>query len=121
MARYVVESTFFEVHHGTQRSKGVVGVGPGKEKIYLHVLELADSEIGKLGPRVTEEGNRESDRRALPNNEEWWIAVDGEKTWPGIVRPKVRSRCDLDASGAPHPHAIDAEEREALAKAGVGP
>lgn len=119
MARYVVESTFFEVHHGAQRSKGVVGVGGGKEKIYLHVLELSDAEVAKLGPRVNEDGNRESDRRALPGNEEWWIAFDGERSWPGIVRPKVRSRCDLDASGAPTPHALDADEFDALAKIGV--
>jgi len=118
MPLYVVESTFYEVHHEQVVSQGVVGHGPGSEKLFLHLLDLPASTIAKLGARVDEDGNKQHDRRALDGNEEWWIAVEGEKAWPGIARPKITSRCTLEG-GVPVPHALDDEERAALAKTGL--
>jgi hypothetical protein len=110
MPIFVVESSFHEIEAGGRKSLGAVGVGPGSEKLYLHAVELAAKDLAKLGPRVDEDGNKQHDRLAQPGNEEWWIAVDGETSWPGTVGPKVRSRCQLDESGVPSP--IPADDRE---------
>ncbi|MBW2527635.1 MAG: hypothetical protein JRI23_25865 [Deltaproteobacteria bacterium] len=118
MATYVVESYDYQVLHGGRMTDGAVGTGGSSEKIYLHLLELSDAEIAQLEPREDEHGNKQHDRLALPRNEEWWIAVEGEKVWPKTIRPKVVSRCDL-ATGAPVPKPVTDEEREALKKAGV--
>jgi hypothetical protein len=118
MAIYVTESYDYQVFHNGKTSAGVLGVGGGSEKIYLHLLELSDAEVKQLAARLDEHGNRQSDRLALPRNEEWWIAVAGEKAWPKIPRPKVVSRCRLEAN-IPTPLAINAQEEEALRKAGV--
>lgn len=120
MARYLVESHEHTVEHGSQRTTGVLGEGPGSEKIYLHVLELTDAELAKLAFRVDDNGNRESHRLALPRNEEWWIAVEGEKAWPKIPRPKMVSRCGSDASGAPRPVALGDDDLARLKKSGAG-
>lgn len=118
MALYVVESYDYSVFHAGRYSDGVVGKGGGSEKIYLHVLDISDADIGKLVAREDEHGNKQSDRRALPMNEEWWIAVEGDKAWPKTVRPKVVSRCVLD-DDVPRPAPLGEEELAALRKVGA--
>ncbi len=118
MPAYIVESTFFEVVHGAQSSKGVVGEGAGSEKLYLHVLALSDAEIAKLKPRLDENGNKQSDRLALPGNDEWWIATEGTKAWPKTVRPKLVSKCAFDG-GVPKPVALGGEDLATLKKLGA--
>ncbi len=118
MSLYVAESYGYEVHHGGRVSFGVLGEHRGSEKIYLHVVEIAAGELAQLGPREDELGNRQHDRLALPRNEEWWIAVDGEVRWPKLFRPPIRSHCsDIDTKPKPVPLADDDLER--LRKAGV--
>lgn len=119
MPRFVVESTFHEIEHAGTKTLGVLGKGPGSEEIYLFVIAIDARDLAKLGPRVDEDGNRQHDRLALPGNEEWWIAIEGEKVWPGTIRPRVTSRCTLDDAGVPAPHALDDVERAALEKLGV--
>src|SRR5512141_1700806 len=94
MALYLTESHQFSVDHGARASQGVIGEYKGKEKIYLHVLEVTDAEIAKLAVRVDEDGNEQHDRLALPGVEEWWFAVEGEAAWPGVYRPRLTSRCE---------------------------
>lgn len=115
---YVAESTSYAVEHGGRDSKGVVGDYKGREKIYLHVLPITDAEIQKLKPRVDEDGNVDHTRLALPGNEEWWIAVEGEAAWPKLVRPRVVSRCD-NIAVKPSPVPISDDDLERLRKAGV--
>lgn len=116
MALYIAESYEWQVIHGGRTSQGVVGDGGGSEKIYLHVIEVSDAEVAQLGPRVDEHGNKESDRLALPRNEEWWIAVEGDKAWPKTVRPKLASRCALDAAGVPRPAPLGEADLATLRK-----
>jgi hypothetical protein len=118
MAAYIVESTFYELVHGAQISKGVVGEGPGSQKLYLHVLALEDAELKKLKARVDENGNKEHDRLALPDNDEWWIATEGTKAWPKTVRPKLVSRVAFEG-GVPKPQPLSDEDRATLSKLGV--
>ena len=68
MAHYVVESYDPSIDHGGRDSAGVIPENRGSEKIYLHVIPLADDEIKKLGPRVDENGNQEHARLALPRH-----------------------------------------------------
>jgi hypothetical protein len=119
MASYLVESYDHAVDHGGRRSAGVLGENKGKEKIYLHVLSISDVDIKKLTTRVDESGNKQHDRLALPRNEEWWIAVDGEVAWPKLHAPRVFSRCNL-VDGAPQPAALSDADLERLRKSGVG-
>ena len=119
MAIYVVESYDWQVLHNGMMSDGVLGQQGSSEKIYLHLLELQDNEISQLCSRVDENGNSQSDRLALPRNEEWWIATAGEKFWPKTARPKVASSCTHDANGVPSPRPITSEERQALQQAGA--
>jgi hypothetical protein len=118
MALYVAESYDFTVFHDGRYSEGVVGKGGGSEKIYLHVLDVSEGDVARLGPREDEHGNKQHDRRALPNNEEWWIAVEGDKTWPKTVRPAVVSHCALD-DGKPVPQPLSEPELAALRKVGA--
>ncbi len=118
MARYVVESYDHQVFHEGRYSDGVVGQGPGREKIYLHVLDVSDADIARLTAREDEHGNKQSDRRSLPMNEEWWIAVEGDKVWPKTLRPKVVSRCRIEG-GVPRPVPLGDDELEALRRAGA--
>lgn len=118
MPYYLVESYDFKVQHGGRSSQGVLGEQKSSEKLYLHVLPLSDLELAALQPRIDEHGNKEHARLALPRNEEFWIAVEGEASWPKLYRPRVTSRCDL-ASGAAKPVALTAEELERLRKAGL--
>ncbi len=118
MARYVVESYDYSIFYAGQDSDGALGKGGGSEKIYLHVLEVSDDDLARLRPREDDNGNQQSDRRALPNHDEWWIAVDGDKVWPKTVRPKVVSHCVLDG-GVPVPAPISEAELEQLRKAGA--
>lgn len=118
LSLYVVESSQFAVDHNGRESQGVIGEYKGKEKIYLHVLEVGDAEIRKVAPRVDEDGNKQHDRLALPNVEEWWFAVEGEATWPGIHRPKITSRCE-DVATKPRPAPLSEEDAGRLRKAGV--
>ncbi len=119
MASYLVESYDYLVDHDAGRSEGVVGVGGGSEKIYLHVISVADSAIAKLGPRIDEHGNKEHERLALERNEEWWIAVEGEKAWPRTHRPKLVSRCKLSEHGAPVAVPLTEAELASLRKLGA--
>src|SRR5512140_1259020 len=117
MARYLVESNDFSVEHAGRTSQGVVAEYKGKEKIYLHVLEIADADLPRFRPRVDEAGNQQHDRLALPRIEEWWVAVDGEAAWPGIYRPRMVSRC-LDAAVNPRPAPLSDDDLAKLRKAG---
>ncbi|MBI4705732.1 MAG: hypothetical protein HY744_31960 [Deltaproteobacteria bacterium] len=119
MARYIAESYDYLVDDGVRRSEGVVGKHAGSEKLYLHVLEVADAEIAKLGPRVDEHGNKQHDRLALPRSEDWWIAVEGEATWPGTLRPPMRSQCRL-VGGRPVPVPLTEVDLALLRKSGAG-
>jgi len=58
-------------------------------------------------------------RLALLRNEDWWIALEGEKLWPGIPRPQITSRCSYEASGKPVPKPLDEDEIAALRKVGA--
>jgi hypothetical protein len=118
MAFYLAESNSYSVEHGGRSSAGVVGEYKGKEKIYLHVLPITDAEIAKLSTRVDEDGNKQHDRLALPRNEEWWIAVEGEAAWPGVIRPRITSRC-ADVATKPRPVPLTDEELGRLRKAGL--
>ncbi len=118
MAFYVTESYDYSVFHAGSYTDGVVGKGGSSEKIYLHVLEITDADIACLRPREDEHGNKQNDRRALPQNEQWWIAVDGAKVWPKTLRPKVVSRCRLQA-GVPEPTPLGEDELTALRKVGA--
>ena len=119
MATYVVESYDYQIFHNGVYSDGVVGDGPGRDKLYLHVIALSDDDIKQLKPRQDEHGNQQSDRLALPRNEEWWIAVAGEKKWPKIPRPRIVSHCDFDEGGAPQPQALTPFARDKLRAAGI--
>lgn len=118
MAFYVAESHSFSVDHGGRSSEGVIGEYKGKEKIYLHVLPITDAEIAKLAVRVDEDGNKQHDRLALPGNDEWWIAVEGEAAWPGVYRPRITSRC-TDVATKPRPAPLSAEDLDRLRKQGL--
>jgi hypothetical protein len=118
MAFFVAESNSYSVDHGGRSSAGVVGEHKGKEKIYLHVLPITDAEIAQLAPRLDEDGNKQHDRLALPRNEEWWIAVEGEAAWPGVLRPRITSHC-TDVAARPRPAPLSAEDVDRLRKAGV--
>jgi hypothetical protein len=118
MGYYVVESHTWSVDHAGRTSEGMIGEHKGKEKIYLHVLPVADADIGKLTVRVDEDGNKQHDRLALPGNEDWWFAVEGEAAWPGIYRPRITSRC-TDVAVKPRPAPLSAEDLDRLRKAGV--
>ncbi len=67
MGRYLVESNDFSIEHGGQASQGVIGEHKGKEKIYLHVLQIPDAGVTRLAPRVDEHGNSQHDRLVVPN------------------------------------------------------
>jgi hypothetical protein len=117
MARYLVESSDFSVDHAGRASQGVIGEHKGKEKIYLHVLDVGDADLQKLAPRVDEHGNAQHDRLSLPTVEEWWFAVEGEAAWPGVYRPRLTSRC-ADVATKPRPEALSEEDGGRLRKAG---
>lgn len=111
MPLYVVESYFHHIAEpGVKTTTGAVGQGGGSEKVYLHVMELDERTVASLAPRVDEHGNKQHDRLARPGDEDLWIAVEGEKVWPGTVRPKVVSRCTLPEGGKPVPRPITDEE-----------
>lgn len=118
MAFYLAESNSYAVEHGGRSSAGVIGEHKGKEKIYLHVLPVTDAEIATLSPRVDEDGNKQHDRLALPRNEEWWIAVEGEAAWPGVLRPRITSHC-TDIGTKPKPVPLSADDLGRLRKAGL--
>lgn len=118
MTFYVCESYEPFVDHGGRESQGALGENKGSEKIYLHVLPLSDAEIKKLAVRVDENGNRQSDRLALPGRDDFWIAVEGEVAWPKIYRPRITSRCE-DIATKPRPAPLSAEDLDRLRKAGV--
>ncbi len=117
MRWYLVESYDYVVEHNDRRSEGVVAEASGSEKIYLHVIAFSDEEQKQLKPRVDEEGNQQHDRLALPRNEEWWVAVDGEAFWPRVFRPKMRSFC-TDIATAPCPAPLSPDDLARLRKSG---
>ncbi|MEZ4295853.1 MAG: hypothetical protein R3B70_12825 [Polyangiaceae bacterium] len=118
MSLYVVESYDFSVEHGGRDSQGVVGENKGSEKIYLHVLPLTDAELKKLAVRVDENGNKQSDRLALPGRDDFWVAVEGEVFWPKLYRPRISSHCtDLDTKPTPVP--LSEEDIDRLRKSGA--
>lgn len=119
MAKYLTESYDYLVDHGGRRSEGVVGDHRGSEKLYLHVVEVSDAEIGQLTARVDENGNKQHDRLALPRNEEWWVAVDGEARWPKIGGYKLVSCCAVDGTGIPTPRPLSEDDLARLAQEGV--
>jgi hypothetical protein len=89
---FLVESSLFRVSHGPRESEGVLGDTKGSERIYLHVLPLTDAEVKALKPRADEHGNRDHGRFTLKGHDEWWIAVEGEASWPHVFRPRLTSR-----------------------------
>ncbi len=118
---YLVESYDASVEHNGRSSVGVLGDPLDRsirEKIYLHVVPLEDRELGTMGPRVDEDGNKQHGRLALPRNEAFWIAVDGEVAWPKIFAPRLVSKCALQG-GAPRPVPLGPGELERLAKVGL--
>ncbi len=118
---YLVESYDAAVDHNGRSSAGVVGDPLDRsihEKIYLHVLPLEDRELGTMGPRVDEDGNKQHGRLALPRNDAFWIAVEGEVAWPKIFAPRLVSKCALDG-GVPRAVALGPAELERLSKAGL--
>ena len=119
MAKYLVQSSEWELWHAGVTTQGPLGDGPGSEKIYLHVIEVSDADIAKLAARVDEHGNREHDRLALPGNEEWWIPVDGKKAYPKTFNPKIVSCAVTGSDGIPRAKALGEEELMALKKAGA--
>ena len=119
MRWYLVESHDYVVEHNSRRSEGVVADAAGSEKIYLHVIAFSDDERKQLKPRVDEEGNQQHDRLALPRNEEWWVAVDGEAFWPGVYRPKMRSFC-TDIATVPLASPLSTDDLARLRKSGKG-
>lgn len=119
MGWYVVESYQYAIEHGGRDSEGAIGEPKGSEKIYLHVLSLTDREIAQLKPRLDEHGNKQHDRLALPRNEEWWIAVEGEISWPKIHRQKILSRCVQREDGGWQPAALSEEDLGRLRQVGV--
>ena len=126
MAYYLVESYHFIVDNKTP-TEGVVGEhvsrGSGakksSERIHLHVIEIGDAELGRLSPRVDEDGNKQHDRLALPGNEDWWVAIDGEFAWPKIFAPRIFSCC-IDVESAPKPAPLSESDLGRLRKSGVG-
>ena len=121
MALYVCESYDHAVDHGGRASIGVLGepLSPlVKEKIYLHVLPLSDAELRRLGPRKDEDGNAQHARLALPNDDVFWIAVQGEIAYPRVFRPRVTSTC-VDGPKGPAPSPLSDEDLERLRKAGI--
>ena len=119
MALYLVESYDHQVIHGSASSEGVVGQGGASEKIYLHVIDVSDGDVARLAPREDENGNQQHDRLALPRNEEWWIAIEGEKIWPRTVRPKLTSHCRMDERGVPRPVPLASDDLATLRKLGA--
>ena len=119
MPKYVVESYEWQVLHDGVMSDGVVGQGGAPESIYLHVLELPEETMQKLVPRVDVHGNRESDRLALPRNEEWWIPIEGRKSWPKTVNPKVTAGCRMGEDGIPRAQPLTDAQIAKLKKAGA--
>jgi hypothetical protein len=120
MPHYIVESYDWQLLHAGRTTDGALGEGGSSEKIYLHVIEITDAELKLLVPRVDENGNKQSDRLALPRNEAWWIAVEGEKTWPKtVLKPKLASRCRYDDKGVPQPVPVGEKELAELRKLGA--
>ncbi len=119
MAKYLVESYDWQIIYGAEQSDGALGQGGSREKIYLHVLEIDDDTIKRLVPRVDEDGNRQSDRLSRPNDDEWWIAVQGDKAYPKTVNPKIFSRCAMGEDGIPRPQPLSDAALAALRKAGA--
>ena len=118
MTLYVCESASHSVEHRGHVSAGVLGEQRGTEHVYLHVLALPDADVAALAPRVDEHGNTEHARLALPRNEDWWVALDGEVCWPKLHRPRISSRCDL-STGSPRPVPLSEEDAARLRKLGV--
>jgi hypothetical protein len=89
---YLVESSYFTVSHGVRESQGMLGDTKAAERIYLHVLPLTGAEVKSLRPRPDEHGNLDHTRFALRGRDDWWIAVEGEASWPKLFRPRMTSR-----------------------------
>jgi hypothetical protein len=70
MPLFVVESFLSTLEQAGHDSRGVVGAGPGSEKIYLHVVSISDAELKALAVRVDEHGNKQHDRLSLPDRED---------------------------------------------------
>lgn len=118
MAKYLVESYDWQINYLGEHSDGALGQGGGSEKIYLHVLDIDDDTIKRLVPRVDDADNRQSDRLSRPNDDEWWIAVAGDKAYPKI-NPKLTSRCSMGQDGIPRPQALGDSQLASLRKAGA--
>jgi len=101
---YLAESNRFRVSHGARESEGVLASTKGTESVYLHVLPLTDAEAKALRPRQDEHGNKDHDRWALRGVDEWWIAVEGQASWPHVHRPRITSRFkETDTGPVPAP------------------
>jgi hypothetical protein len=111
---YLVESASPSVSHGGRESEGVP-MRSGKEKIYLHVLPLTDSEVGKLRARLDEHGNADHSRFGVRGQDDWWIAAEGEAAWPGITRPRLTSRLSEALTALP----LTPQELDLLRGAGL--
>jgi hypothetical protein len=117
-AYYLVESSYFNVSHGGRDSQGVFGAAKGSMKIYLHVIPLSAAEVKALRPFKDDGGTADFSRYTLPGREDWWIAVEGEASWPKIHRPRLTSHFqDTDAGSLPVP--LSDAELDLLRKAGL--
>jgi len=119
MAKYVAESYEYLVDHAGRRTEGVVGEHRGREKLYLHIVEVSAIELSQLSARVDENGNKQHSRLALPFNEEWWIAVEGEARWPKLGGHRLMSTCTVDDRGIPRPRPLSDDDIARLDKEGI--
>ena len=119
MAKYLVESHDWQLFYDGATTDGALGQGGGSEKIYLHLIEVSDAEIARLVPREDENGNRDHGRLSIPFNEEWWVPVDGKKSYPKTFNPKVISRSVTGGSGIPKAQPLSDEDLALLKKAGA--
>jgi hypothetical protein len=87
------------VAHGGRESEGVVADSK-KAKIYLHVLPLSDADVRNLRACLDANGNADHTRFALRGRDDWWIAAEGEASWPGIFRPRLTSHLDENLAPA---------------------
>jgi hypothetical protein len=115
---YLVESTLFHISHAGRESDGAACKTKSGQTLYLHVIPLDDAEVKKLRARKDGAGNADHTRFALPGRDDWWIAVEGEVSWPGVFRPRITSRFqDTDMGSMPAP--LSAAELDLMRKAGL--
>ncbi len=115
---FLVESSYFRVHHGGRDSQGLACTAKNGQTIYLHVIPVAEAELAKLRAKKDDAGNADHTRFALPGRDDWWIAVEGELAWPGIHRPRITSHF-VETDRGPAPSPLTEAELDLLRRSGV--